>query len=88
MKKLEKRVGEAIKLFWLTRDRQRQEQGSKSGQKDAGLRAAVTGGKHLDGFTQICHDLFIDAAYRRLTSSGKIKRSCPASIVPRRIGTW
>ncbi len=28
--------------------------------KDAGLRAAVTGGKHLDGFTEICRDLFID----------------------------
>ena len=36
-------------------------QGRKTGQKDAGLRAAVTGGKHLDGFTQICRDLFIEA---------------------------
>jgi hypothetical protein len=61
MDKLEKRVGEAIKLFWLTRDRQSRDQGGKTGQKDAGLRAAVTGGKHLDGFTQICRDLFIEA---------------------------
>lgn len=52
MKNLEKRVAEAIKLFWLTRDKQSREQGGKSGQKDAGLRAAVTGGKHLDGFTR------------------------------------
>jgi hypothetical protein len=58
---IEKRVGEAIKLFWLTRDKQRENQGIKSGTKDAGLRAAVTGGKHLDGFTDICRDLFIDA---------------------------
>jgi hypothetical protein len=61
MKDLEEQVAEAIKLFWLTRDRQSQAQGEKSGRKDAGLRAAVTGGKHLDGFTQICRDLFIKA---------------------------
>ena len=61
MKDLERRVGEAIKLFWLTRDKQSRAQGSISGRKDAGLRAAVTGGKHLDGFTQICRDLFMAA---------------------------
>jgi hypothetical protein len=61
MDKLERQVGEAIKLFWLTRDRQSRDQGGKTGQKDAGLRAAVTGGKHLDGFTKICRDLFIEA---------------------------
>ena len=58
---VEKRVGEAIKLFWLTRDKQSKSQGIKTGQKDAGLRTAVTGGKHLDGFTDICRDLFIKA---------------------------
>jgi len=58
---VEKRVGEAIKLFWLVREKQSESQGTKTGQKDAGLRAAVTGGKHLDGFTDICRDLFIKA---------------------------
>jgi len=58
---LDKRVGKAIKLFWLTRDKQSKSQGTKTGQKDAGLRAAVTGGKHLDGFIDICRDLFIKA---------------------------
>jgi hypothetical protein len=61
MDDLEKRVGKAIKLFWSVRDRQSRDQGGKTGQKDAGLRAAVTGGKHLDGFSQICRDLFVDA---------------------------
>jgi hypothetical protein len=61
MDKLDKKVREAIKLFWTTRDQQSLAQGGKTGQKDAGLRAAVTGGKHLDGFTQICRDLFVDA---------------------------
>jgi hypothetical protein len=60
MTKLERRVGEAIKLFWLTRDKQRESQGRSTGRKDAGLRAAVTGGKHLDGFAEICRDLFIE----------------------------
>jgi hypothetical protein len=59
MDDLNARVGEAIKLFWLTRERQSERQGSATGTKDAGLRAAVTGGKHLDGFTAICRDLFI-----------------------------
>ena len=61
MDRLEERVGEAIKLFWSTREQQRQDQGGKSGRKDAGLRAAVTGGKHLDGFSRICRDLFVEA---------------------------
>ena len=60
MKNLEKRVGEAIQLFWSVRDRQSEAQGARTGTKDAGLRAAVTGGKHLDGFTAICRDLFIE----------------------------
>lgn len=59
-KPVEERVGEAIKLFWLTRDKQSETQGGDTGIKDAGLRAAVTGGKHLDGFTEICRDLFIE----------------------------
>lgn len=58
---VEKRVMQAIKLFWKTRDKQSAKQGTKSGQKDAGLRAAVTGGKHLDGFTEICRDLFVES---------------------------
>lgn len=60
-KSLERRLSEAIKLFWLTRDKQSAAQGSETGQKDAGLRAAVTGGKHLDGFTDICRHLFYEA---------------------------
>jgi hypothetical protein len=58
---IDKRVGEAIKLFWRTRDQQKKKQGTATGRKDAGLRAAVTGGKHLDGFTDICRDLVIAA---------------------------
>ena len=74
---LEKRVGEAIKLFWLIRDKQNKNQGSKTGQKDAGLRAAVTGGKHLDGFTAICRDLFIEGGVPEVHIYWKTKREVP-----------
>jgi len=76
-RKLEKRVGEAIQLFWTTRDRQSESQGAKSGQKDAGLRAAVTGGKHLDGFTEIRCDLFIQGGVPEAHVFWKERRELP-----------
>jgi hypothetical protein len=77
MRSVEKRVGEAIKLFWLTRDKQSAAQGVKTGQKDAGLRAAVTGGKHLDGFTSICRDLFIESGVPEAHIYWQAKRELP-----------
>jgi Restriction endonuclease XhoI len=74
---VEKRVGEAIKLFWLTRQKQHQTQGGATGQKDAGLRAAVTGGKHLDGFTEICRNLFIRGGVPEAHVYWKSKRELP-----------
>jgi len=58
---LDARLADAIRHFWLTRDKQSQNQGSKTGQRDAGFRTAVTGGKHLDGFVELCRDILIDA---------------------------
>ncbi len=58
---IDRSVREAIKLFWAVREKQRKRQGAKTGRKDAGLRAAVTGGKHLDGFNDICRKLFASA---------------------------
>lgn len=54
---LEARVCEAVRHFWLTRDRQTKNQGKKTGQKDAGARTAVTGGAQLDGFSELVRDL-------------------------------
>ena len=84
---VDKRVGQAIKLFWSVRDKQSKAQGSKSGEKDAGLRAAVTGGKHLDGFTEICRDLVIDAGVHEAHVYWQNKKELPGSTAPRRIGT-
>ena len=82
MDRLEERVGEAIKLFWTTRKKQSKAQGVKSGQKDAGLRAAVTGGKHLDGFVQICRDLFVEAGLPEAHIFWQNRRELPGFYRP------
>lgn len=58
---LDEGVKKAVRHFWLTRDKQSLKQGIASGLRDAGLRTAVTGGKHLDGFVKLCRDLLIEA---------------------------
>lgn len=77
LEELEQQVSEAIKLFWLTRDKQSENQGTKSGTKDSGLRAAVTGGKHLDGFTDICRKLFYEAGVPEAHVYWQGKRELP-----------
>jgi hypothetical protein len=57
---LEKRVRQAVKFFWTTRDRQAAQQGGESGKKDAGARAAVTGGAQMDGFVRLVRDILYD----------------------------
>jgi Restriction endonuclease XhoI len=77
MDDLDKRVQNAIRLFWKTREKQSDAQGTKSGRKDAGLRAAVTGGKHLDGFSDICRDLFLEAGLPEAHVFWKSSRELP-----------
>jgi hypothetical protein len=47
---LEKGLRQAVRHFWRTRNTQSLKQGSKTGSRDAGDRAAVTGGRQMDGF--------------------------------------
>jgi hypothetical protein len=54
---LDQRVRDAVKFFWSTRAEQAQRQGLGSGTKDAGARAAVTGGAQMDGFVRFIRDL-------------------------------
>lgn len=61
MDNLDRRVGTAIRHFWQTRKRQTKNQGAKTGRRDTGSRAAVTGGKHLDGFVKVCRDVLLEA---------------------------
>src|SRR5712672_4694450 len=53
---LEQRLRKAIIHFYVTRARQAQKQGSKTGSRDAGARTAVTGGRQMDGFVSLVRD--------------------------------
>lgn len=50
---VEKELQKAVRHFWTTRSQQKTRQGKSTGRKDAGDRAAVTGGKHADGFIEL-----------------------------------
>jgi hypothetical protein len=54
---LELKLREAVACFWSSRETQAQKQGAKSGIRDAGARAAVTGGSQMDGFVALVRDL-------------------------------
>jgi hypothetical protein len=58
---VEKGLANAVKHFWQTRTSQHAKQGSVSGKKEAGNRAAVTGGKHADGFVNLIAEIVKDA---------------------------
>jgi hypothetical protein len=55
-------LAKAVRHFWRTRGQQKNRQGADSGVKDAGNRAAVTGGKHADGFVRLIAAIVKDAA--------------------------
>lgn len=54
---IEEKLRVAITHFWASRETQAQKQGSKTGVRDAGARAAVTGGSQMDGFVALVRDL-------------------------------
>jgi hypothetical protein len=58
---LDARLRKAIKYFWQTRDSQAKKQGARTGQRDAGARSAVTGGKQLNGFVNLVRNLLVDS---------------------------
>jgi len=60
-RRVSERVAQAVAHFWRTRQAQEENQGRRSGQRDAGSRTAVTGGKQLDGFIEWVRDLLREA---------------------------
>jgi hypothetical protein len=54
---LDRKLRDAIAQFWSSRETQAQKQGAKTGVRDAGARAAVTGGSQMDGFVALVRDL-------------------------------
>lgn len=61
MEGLERRVAQAIRHFWETREAQHKKQGSGTGRRDRGLRSAVTGGAQLDGFINLVRNLLVES---------------------------
>ena len=56
----ESQLRQAVRRFWRTRQAQADKQGSATGQKDAGARSAVTGGRQMDGFVEIIRQLLVE----------------------------
>lgn len=54
-------LARAVAAFWRTRSRQSKRQGHSTGDRDKGARAAVTGGRQLDGFVRLIRQILIDA---------------------------
>lgn len=58
----QRELGKAVEHFWRVRGKQKKRQGGRTGTKDAGERASVTGGKHADGFVRLIAAIVKDAA--------------------------
>lgn len=82
MDDLSGRVAEAVKHFWTTRKRQARKQGTKTGQKDAGARSAVTGGRQLDGFVTLCKAPLIEAGLTEVDVYWNAKLDIPGYFRP------
>ena len=54
---LDKKVKQAVRYFWSTRETQAKKQGAISGPRDAGARAAVTGGAQMNGFIRLVSEI-------------------------------
>lgn len=57
---LTERTAQAVAHYWQTRAAQRRRQ-EESGKADQGLRSAVTGGAHMDGFINLFTELITQA---------------------------
>jgi len=79
-----KELAKAVQYFWRVRAKQHKRQGKGSGQKDAGNRAAVTGGKHADGFVRLIAGIVKDAGLRnvQINVAEKKQRTLPGFYRP------
>lgn len=62
---IESKLRTAVAHFWSSCETQAQKQGVKSGVRDAGARAAVTGGSQMDGFVALVRDLLEESGVDR-----------------------
>jgi hypothetical protein len=83
---VENELSAAVRHFWRVRAAQHKKQGSKTGRRDAGDRAAVTGGKHADGFVKLIADIVRDAELPNISvlihTTVKNQRTLPGFFRP------
>lgn len=72
----------AVRRFWGTRRKQAKKQGKRTGKKDQGARAAVTGGAQMDGFVELVRDLLIESGLPNATVYHKSKLELPGFFRP------
>lgn len=80
--KLDKRVRKAVRHFWSTRQSQAQKQGSLSGIRDTGQRAAVTGGAQMNGFIYLVTGLLQEAGLKDTHLFHKTRMELPGWYRP------
>jgi hypothetical protein len=73
---VEKEMRKAVHHFRATRSTQKTRQGLASGQRDAGDRAAVTGGKHADGFIELIARIVRDSGLPDAAIRASEKAGC------------
>ncbi len=74
---LDKRIQKAVKIFWTTRSNQDKRQGATTGKRDTGKRTAVTGGKHLNGFVNLCREIVTEAGIPEANVYWRGKKTVP-----------
>lgn len=77
MHKYDKLLRAAIGRFWNSRDKQAENQGHQTGVKDAGLRSAVTAGKHMDGFVDLVRSILSDSGLKDADIHWSSKKELP-----------
>lgn len=82
MRDLQRRLSKAVSHFWVTRKRQEQKQGKKTGKKDQGSRSAVTGGAQMDGFAKLVGELLVENGITSATVARKIHVELPGFFRP------
>lgn len=82
MNNLNERLAEAVRHFWRTRQEQAGKQGTRTGQKDAGFRSAVTGGAQMDGFVNLVRDLLVENGVHGVSVYTEKKLELPGYFRP------
>jgi len=82
MNKIDRKVTEAVRHFWLTREKQSQSQGGSARDRDRGARSAVTGGAQLDGFAHLVSELLTESGIPNSTIYKKKNVTLPGFFRP------